>query len=414
MTAAERNIALYPWFRFTQNLLFWQAVWFLYFQNSLSAAEAILLYAVYDLATTILEVPSGWMSDRLGRRITLISAAVASVVACLLLALGGTFWVFVAGQVALGAAAALTSGTDTALLYESLEEAGQTDRVEAEELRAWRFGFSGLALSAVIGGAMSLWSFAVPFLASAVAYAVMLVIALRFTEPRHHRDDLAQGGEWARFASLKAAFVNPVLIWLLGLAVLMYGFSHIPFVFGQPFIQNALQSLGLAAEAPLVSGAVVTAMMLISVLFSLVAEKVRRAIGLAGILLFALGLQIGIIAVLAASKSVLAIAVLFLRMVPDSFSTAFILARTQRELSDDSRATYMSFKSLAARILFAASLWLAAGAASDVGLMSHAQMQPILAAYAGVGLIALIALAVASRFIAIDPRSSLGPENPGG
>mgnify|MGYP003564626886 CR=1 FL=1 len=70
------NVPLYRWSRFLRNLLFWQAVWFLYFQNSLSAAEAILLYAVYDVATTALEVPSGYMSDRIGRRFTLLASAV--------------------------------------------------------------------------------------------------------------------------------------------------------------------------------------------------------------------------------------------------------------------------------------------------------------------------------------------------
>ncbi|WP_170865037.1 hypothetical protein [Roseovarius marisflavi] len=42
---AARNIAIYPWF--------------LYFQAQLSATEAILLYAIYDVGTTALEVPSG-------------------------------------------------------------------------------------------------------------------------------------------------------------------------------------------------------------------------------------------------------------------------------------------------------------------------------------------------------------------
>ena len=67
-----RNIALYPWFKFAQSLIFWQAVWFLYFQNVLSPAEAIILYAVYDISVTVLEVPSGYASDRLGRRRTLV------------------------------------------------------------------------------------------------------------------------------------------------------------------------------------------------------------------------------------------------------------------------------------------------------------------------------------------------------
>ena len=87
----SRNVALYPWFKFFQNLIFWQAVWFLYFQNTLSAAEAIALYAVYDIATTCLEVPSGYMSDRLGRRRTLIMASLAAILGSALLAIGGAF-----------------------------------------------------------------------------------------------------------------------------------------------------------------------------------------------------------------------------------------------------------------------------------------------------------------------------------
>jgi hypothetical protein len=65
--SVARNITLYPWIKFCQNLIFWQAVWFLFFQTELSAADAIVLYAIYDIGTTVLEVPSGYLSDRLGR-----------------------------------------------------------------------------------------------------------------------------------------------------------------------------------------------------------------------------------------------------------------------------------------------------------------------------------------------------------
>ncbi len=414
MRGAERNIALYPWFRFFQSLLFWQAIWFLYFQQTLSAAEAILLYAIYDLATTILEVPSGWVSDRFGRRLTLIASAVAAILGALTLAFGGSFAMFVFGQVCLGASAAFTSGTDTAFLYESLEDAGQTDRVEAEELRAWRFGFTGFAVSAFAGGAMSLAGFTYPFLASAMAQGGVLLIALSFVEPEGRRDDIDMGGEWTRVASLRTALLNPVLMWLFALSVLMYGYSHIPFVFGQPFIQEALADWSLAAQAPVVSGAVTTVMMLVSVGVSLIAPAIRRRLGLAGVLLLAFGLQIGIAAVLAATKSVAAIAVLFLRMVPSSLSAPFILARIQPELSDDSRATYLSLKSLTGRVLFAASLWVAAGATGGVGEMPYEEMRPILAAYASVGFVALVVLAIAARKLALDgPQDAQAGEKEG-
>jgi hypothetical protein len=171
----------------------------------------------------------------------------------------------------------------------------------------------------------------------------------------------------------------------------------LPFIFGQPFILQALESLNLAANAPLVSGTVTALMMLVSLFTSWLAPSIRVRLGLAGILLLAFAMQIGIVVGLALTSSALAIALLLLRMVPDSFSTAFIRARVQRELPDEVRATYLSIKSLVARILFAGSLFVASGAASDVGEMSHGQISVILSGYALAGLVAFAVLALTAR-----------------
>ena len=177
----------------------------------------------------------------------------------------------------------------------------------------------------------------------------------------------------------------------------MYGFSHLPFVFGQPYIFAALEGLGLSANAPLVSGAVTALMMLISVLTSWMAPGLRKRIGLTGILLLAFAMQIALVAGLAVTGSVLAIALLLMRMVPDSFSRPFILARIQPLLGDEVRATYLSLQSLAAKLLFAVTLYVASGSASDVGEMANSEIQTILQVYAGVGVVALGLLAIAAR-----------------
>lgn len=399
--SVARNITLYPWIKFCQNLIFWQAVWFLFFQTELSAADAIILYAIYDIGTTVLEVPSGYLSDRLGRRITLLVSALSGLIACLLLVTGDSFAAFAVAQMFFGASAAFASGTDTALLYESLVAQGRAAEVEAQELRAWRFTFTALALSAVTGGVMSLWWPALPFLAAGLAFLAMFALCLRLVEPSRR---LPSGPEVLRSASLRAALVHPVLIWLFVLSVLMYGYSHLPFVFGQPFILEALDSAGLAAEAPVVSGAVSSVMMLVSVAASLIALRLRRRIGLAAILLLAFAMQIGLAAVLAATGSAIAIAFLLLRMVPDSLSRPFILARIQPLLGDATRATYLSLKSLVGRLLFAGSLFLASGLADDADTMSHTDIQQILVAYVAVGLIALLALGIAVRRLPLEAR----------
>ena len=271
----QRNIAIYPRFKFFQNLVFWQAIWFLYFQNQLSAAEAILLYAVYDVGTTVLEVPSGYMSDRLGRKKTLCAAAIAASIGAGLLAFGSGLFVFVLAQICIGAGAAFASGTDSALLYESLVAEGREAETEVQETKAWRANLMALALSAALGGAMAQWSFTLPFICTVVASAVTLAITLQFHEPPKARR-AQKPGLSDHWAMLRRALGKPVLAWLFVLSVLMYGFSHVPFVFGQPFIAEVLGQQGWQSEAPMVSGVVTALMMGVSVLATLVAIRLRH------------------------------------------------------------------------------------------------------------------------------------------
>ncbi len=403
-TALARNIRLYPWHQLFHNLVFWQATWFLYFQDILSASQAILLYVIYDLTVTVFEVPSGYMSDRVGRRITLVASAGIYTIGLGLLPVGSSFAVLALAQGMIGVAAAFKSGTDTAFLYQSLNGLGRAGEMERQSLRAWRFGFVGLGLSAAIGGGLALWAPSLPFWLSALSLAVATYCALRFAEPPSDTSDATS--EWSRMRALFARFSQPIVAWLFCLGLLMYGFSHIPFVFGQPFIAETLAAIGYQVEAPAVSGIVTALMMGLSVLVSLAAPGLRKRLGLVTLLLIAFGIQVGLAVALAAFGSVFAIALLLLRMVPDSLSTPFIQAHLQPLLGDESRATFLSVKSLAGRLLFAASLALAAGSTSALGQMPLGDLQAILWVYGVVGSIALIGLALWARSIGSTPDQS--------
>lgn len=395
------NIAALPWYYFLNGMLFWQATWFLYFQGTLSGAEAIALYAVYDIATTVIEVPSGVFSDRVGRRFTLALSALCGLLGCLALALGGSFAIFALGQALIGASTAFRSGTDTSLLYESLDAAGRGPEVEAQEVRVQRFGFVGFALSAVIGGGLAKLDPALPFFATAAAFFCALLLTSRLVEPtRTHsaatfRTDLG---------TLRAAATNPVLAWLFALAVLMYGFSHLPFVFGQPFIREVLDTIGLAGEAPLVSGSITAVMMSVSVAISFIALPLRRTLGLPLTLLAAFALQIALIATLSLTTATLAITVLVLRMVPDALATPFIQARIQPLLPAQTRATYLSLQSLAGKLVFAATLMVASTSAESAGLLPLADLQRILGWYTLAGVACLATLALISLRIPLEPH----------
>lgn len=392
----QRNIKLYPWFQACRSLLFWQAVWFLYLQNVLSGAEAVMLAAIYDIGTLVLEVPSGYMSDRIGRRITLILATLATVAGCLLLGLGSSFYVFALAQIMLGAGTAFASGTDHALLYDSLIDDNREADVAWHEARAWRFTFTGLAVSALVGGLIAMQAMHLVYLATALAAAAAFALATLFREPAHTEDGfspVAQG------KAILDRLRHRGLAWLFALSVAMYVFSHVPFVFAQPFIKEVLAGIGFAAETPAVSGAIVSAMMLVSVAAAWIALPLASRIGTTGIFLLALAIQVGLIAVLAFTVHPAALALLLLRMVPDAFARPMILAYVQPRLKSSYRATYLSLQSLIGRLILAATLFAISFAVPDNAILRQADLQAILPWYVGAGLVLLAVLAFTSRVL---------------
>ena len=78
--SAERNISLYPWYQAATGFLPWMPVFFLYFSATVSLQQAIELGAIYYFAVVLFEVPSGYLSDRIGRRTTLLLAATLSLI----------------------------------------------------------------------------------------------------------------------------------------------------------------------------------------------------------------------------------------------------------------------------------------------------------------------------------------------
>ena len=346
------------------------------------------------------------MSDRVGRRFTLILASVLWLAGAVLLAVGGAFWVFALAQVCMGAGMAFASGTDSALYFESLAAEGRKGEVEARELTAWRYEFAGLAISAALGGALAVWDPQLPFVATALAAARRW--AWHCASPSHPMRPRRPRLPWPPQApaTLRAALADRALVWLFVLAIALYVFSHVPYVFGQPFILEALEGRGLSADAPLVSGAVVAAMMAVSVAASWARAGAPPGARLSGILLAAFAIQIVLIGALAASNHPLVIGLLLLRMVPDSWSTPFMLAAIQPRLADRRRATFLSLQSLGGRLVFAGTLVAFALKAPEEATLAYPEIRVILAWYAAAGLAVLLTLA--RRAAAPDSSASSG------
>ena len=92
----------------------------LYFAHVLNSyALAGSLLAILPISQAFFEVPTGVISDKIGRVFSIKLSVALEIVALLLYTLFPTYWILAIGSVILGSTFALTSGNNDALIYDS-------------------------------------------------------------------------------------------------------------------------------------------------------------------------------------------------------------------------------------------------------------------------------------------------------
>ncbi|MFB9622004.1 MFS transporter [Nonomuraea helvata] len=182
----NRNVRLLSWFNFFGDFRMYGPIMVIYFaQVTGSYTAAASLLAVKMLSSAAFEVPTGVLSDRLGRRGTMIAGAVVMVAAHLGYAGAWGYGLLLAAVVLEGLATSLWSGNNESLLYDTLLEAGREEEFPRHSGRVNSMFQIALALAAAIGGVVAgAWSPRVVVVLSVVPQVLCVLVALRVREPR--------------------------------------------------------------------------------------------------------------------------------------------------------------------------------------------------------------------------------------
>ncbi len=157
--------------------------------RGLSTLEFGLLQSIYYYVAVSLEVPSGVVADRFGRKRTLVLGALLAMAGSGVRIIAYDFLVFAIAEVLFAAALALVSGADSAILYDSLDADGRSNeypRYEGLVQSSW------LAVTAV-GMTLTDWYLVrgddptLAFAATAAMSGIAMVCALAMKEPPVHR-----------------------------------------------------------------------------------------------------------------------------------------------------------------------------------------------------------------------------------
>ncbi len=133
-------------------MLFMPVIVLFFMDNGLSVEQVMWTQAAYSLSVALFEMPSGYFSDRLGRRLTLIIGMAITIAGYLIMSVSYSFWWFVAAEVLMGLGGSFISGTDSAMLYDTLLQLKRENTYLKLEGRMYSIATFSEALAAIFGG----------------------------------------------------------------------------------------------------------------------------------------------------------------------------------------------------------------------------------------------------------------------
>ena len=241
-------------------MLFPMAIITVFWQDhiGLSLAEILLVNVFFSGVNLLMEYPSGYVSDRLGYRRSLIIACMFGIAGWSVYLKAGSFWHVIGAEMLLGVCYAFISGSDTALLYETLKDGGRTELYNRLDGRMVTWAQSGEALGALCAGLLYVRSPLLPFIVQVGVWSLALLLAFSLREPAveasPHRvsSHLQEAARIGRYALTEKPILRATMVFgvLLGLA------SFYPVWLVQPFMREC--GVPLAWFGPIWAGANLT------------------------------------------------------------------------------------------------------------------------------------------------------------
>jgi MFS family permease len=168
---------------FLKNLRFFDAFFILFLvEKGLSYTQIGILYAVREVITNVLELPSGILADTFGRKKALAGSFLAYISSFVLFFLFQDFWLFLLAFGMFGVGEAFRSGTHKGMIVDYLKMKGWEEQSGNYYGHTRSWSQMGSALSALAAGLMVFWggTYEIIFLFSIIPYVLNLFLILSY------------------------------------------------------------------------------------------------------------------------------------------------------------------------------------------------------------------------------------------
>ena len=183
-----RFISIVRWF-----LLVMPVIIIFYQSNGLSLFEVFSIQAFFSLCVLLFEVPTGYIGDRFGWNFSLILGAYFAVFSMFLLMISFHYGMFLIAEFFMALSYCLFSGSDSALLYETLVDLNREQDYLAEEGMLLACGYVSEGVAAIVGGVLAYISIRLPFVSNFFALLLLIPLSYFLLQPSNHQS-LARPG----------------------------------------------------------------------------------------------------------------------------------------------------------------------------------------------------------------------------
>ena len=359
MRRIERNISLVKWIYVTQGLVFIAPVFMLYFESrGLEISDILMLQFIFSASSMVLEFPSGYISDKLGRKRTLVVAYASLVFAVYLFLNGVSFKTFAFAEFAFAFGYALISGTLSSLLYESLKAFGKEGEYSKVYGDIVHKQLLTIAFAGIVGGFIAKYiSLDATVMATLFAFVASFILSLFLKEP----SVVNARGIKEDFIDFKLVLSSKELIAITIFVALIYAFNQVGFWYYQPYFK--------AIDVDLVYfGLLFASFQIVASIGSKYANAVMQKFTKEQI--FAI-VSIGTLTSFIGMWwffSYAGLVFIYLQQLVRGLFTILSSEYAHKHASDELRATTLSFMSLAKKLLFAGNLYFFAQISKVVGM----------------------------------------------
>ncbi len=237
-TIMERNIKLIGLLNFFTDFVFFAPVAIIYFQRVTgSYTLGMSVFSVAYASTALFDIPTGILSDRIGRKLTTLLGALCAIICIAFYAIGTSYLILLIGGLIQGLSRAFYSGNNDALLRDSLRSLNKEQSYHIHLGTTSSMFQIALALAAIIGSIMAAVSFSLVVWASVIPQIFAFVVATQLTEPPYKSE---QRNDWWHHLKTSAREYknNHKLVLLTCASMVRFSFGEAAYFLRSAFVNS--------------------------------------------------------------------------------------------------------------------------------------------------------------------------------